>query len=519
MEKVLNMTYASSLTELCAVNSSFDSGILRICYPGENRNKTALSKEDIERCLPSIYNCPIVCNYSREDNTLGGHDIELVRDSNGNLKIVNVTQPVGVIPESARVWFAPVEEEDGTIRDYLHVDALIWKRQEAYQKIKEDGVTAQSMEIKIKDSEVINGVLHIKDFEFTAFTLLGVEPCFESASLEMFSKQDFKFALSEMMQELKESFQTIAPSTSEVDNTHPQDNSTEGGNRTLDEKMNLVAQYGIDINNLEFSIEDMSIEELTEKFEAMKTAQPTATEPAVTEPIGATEPTPTGFALTSNIVDELYRVLGEIKITREWGECTRYWYVDCDLDATEVYCWDTEDWLLYGFKYSIDGDAITVDFESKKRKKYIIADFDEGEQNSPFMQAFSLLEDKLREHADIVAKYQTASETISTMETELSTLRKFKSDAEANEAKQKRDAIFAMFEDLAGIEAFEQLRENCVEYDNVTLEEKCFAIRGRNSTNAKFSLEPKAPKLKVDKTDISNEPYNGVFVKYGISTN
>ena len=60
MDKVLNMTFASSLTNLCEVNSSFDTGVLRICYTGENRNKSFFSKEAIVNSIPTIYNCPIV---------------------------------------------------------------------------------------------------------------------------------------------------------------------------------------------------------------------------------------------------------------------------------------------------------------------------------------------------------------------------------------------------------------------------------------------------------------------------
>ena len=153
MDKVLNMTFASSLTNLCEVNSSFDTGVLRICYTGENRNKSFFSKETIVKSIPTIYNCPIVCNYDRETDTLGGHDIELVCDGNGALKLINATTPVGVIPESAKVWFDDYEEDDGTIHEYLYAEVLLWKRQEAYQKIKKDGITAHSMEIKVKDGK------------------------------------------------------------------------------------------------------------------------------------------------------------------------------------------------------------------------------------------------------------------------------------------------------------------------------------------------------------------------------
>ena len=500
MDKVLNMTYASSLTNLCEVNSSFDTGVLRICYTGENRNKSFLSKEAITKSIPTLYNCPIVCNYDRESDTLGGHDMEIVCDGDGNLRIVNVTTPVGVIPESAKVWFGDYTEDDGTVHEYLYAEVLLWKRQEAYRKIKNDGITAHSMEIKVKSGKSVDGVYHVADFEFNAFALIGVTPCFESSALEMFSKNNFKQQMSEMMQDLKETFTTVNPSK-EDDNTHPQNYSMEGGEKVLEDKMNLAAKYGIDVDKLDFSIEDFTVEELTENFEAMKNDGEKG------EPDGK-------FALTSNMVEEINRVLTAEKVTRDWGECPRYCYVDCDIEAGEVYCWDRNDWLLYGFAFSVDGDSINIDFESKKRKKYVIADFDGGEQASPIAPVFELMENKLKDYAEIETKFNAASDTITSMTAELDELRQFKTDTENATAMVEREEVFAQFEDLVGIEAFETLKDDCMKYDLETLEEKCFAIRGRNGAALKFSAKEKAPKLKVPKTDISNEPYGGLFVKY-----
>ena len=50
------------------------------------------------------------------------------------------------------------------------------------------------------------------------------------------------------------------------------------------------------------------------------------------------------------------------------------------------------------------------------------------------------------------------------------------------------------------------------------LEEKCYAIRGRNGSVAKFSYEPKAPKLPVEKNNVTPEPYGGVFTEFGITS-
>lgn len=511
MEKVLNMTYASSLTNLCEVNSSFDSGILRICYTGANRNNSFISRRSIERNIKTIYNCPIVCNYDRETDTLGGHDVEVVRDNGGQLHIVNVTQPVGVIPESARVWFEDYTEEDGTVHEYLYAEVLLWKRQEAYRKIKEDGITAHSMELTVTNGSYIDRVYHINDFEFTAFTLIGVEPCFESSALETFSKHDFKEQLSEMMDDLKEVFSKVNTSN-EDDDTHPQ-KFTEGGNKVLEEKKELMAKYGIDIDTLDFSIEDFTVEELTEKFEAIKSAQDNSA--SVKQDSDGTE---NKFGLISNLIDELRRVLSAETVTCECCEISRYWYVDCDIEANEVYCWDTNDWLLYGFTYVVDGDSVAIDYESKTRKKWAVVDFDEGEQDSPFGAVFGMMRDKLSALADIENKFNAASDTISSLEREVTKLRKFKSDTEDEIARTERDNILCQFEDLYGVDAFENLRSNCMEYDLETLEEKCFAIRGRNGTTAKFSVESGATKLRVDKTDIDtnepNEPYGGLFVEY-----
>lgn len=515
MDQVLKLTFASSLTALCEANESFDTGVLRVAYHGENRNKSVISKETFERCIKSMYNCPIVCNYNREDNSIGGHDVELVHTTDGGLRLVNVTEPLGVVPESASYSWQTVTEEDGTEHEYLFVDVLLWKRQEAYRKIKENGVTSQSMEIAVKSGELKDGLFYINDFEFTAFTLIGVEPCFESASLVLFSEQEFEVQMYKMMQDVKRSFSKVDTPTGD-DDIHPQI-TAKGGEKVLEEKMKLASEYGIDVDTLDFSMEDMTIEELTEKFEAMKAAE---SEPAA-EPEAA-EDTAEDFALGRNVREELERALSAETVKREWGEYPRYCMWDYDAELSEVYAWDDEDWLLYGFAYTMDGDAITVQFETKKRMKIVVAPF-EGEQASPFAAVFAQMSEKIAANAEWEAKYQTASDAMTNMETELNELRTYKAGVEQAEAEAAEKAaqaeVFAQFTDLDGNEAFETLRANCAGMDTDTLTEKCYALRGRFGTQAKFSYEPKAPKIAVDKTIEEDEPYGGVVAKYGKKSN
>lgn len=516
MGKVVHMAYSSSLSSLCEINSSFDTGVLRIAYTGANRNGSFISKETFERCIETLYNCPIVCHYDRETDSIGGHDVELVTNEDGGMRLVNMTIPIGVIPESSKYFWSVVEEEDGTEHEYLCADVLIWKRQEAYRKIKEDGITAHSMELTVKDGEMEGGLFVIKDFEFTAFCLLGDEhePCFESSALGLFSYDEMKKQMAEMMSDLKNEFSLVVPPVGDND-THPQNHPMEGGEKVLNEKLALVAEYGLEVENLEFSIEDLTLEELREKFEAMKPAEPVA-DPVVDEPA---EPQ-VDFALAGQIRDEIYNALSVEKIECCWGEMTRYHYVDHDHEALQVYCYDAEDWKLYGFVYSMNGDNVVIDFESKKRMKFAIVDFDEGEQSAPFASIFEeVTKQYTANDTQWSEKYQTASDTITSMENELGTLRQFKTDTEEAALAVARDEVFAQFEDLVGVEEFDALRENCAEYELDALEEKCFAIRGRRGVTAKFAHESKPPKLKVEKTQPVNEPYGGLFTRYGHTDN
>lgn len=111
-KKNVNLVFSSSVRDLTAVNESFDRGVMRVAYHGKNRNKMFISKEAFERAIPTIYNCPVVCSYNREEDTIGSHDVEVVK-KNGRMRLVNMTAPVGVVPESAGTWWEEVIEENG----------------------------------------------------------------------------------------------------------------------------------------------------------------------------------------------------------------------------------------------------------------------------------------------------------------------------------------------------------------------------------------------------------------------
>lgn len=503
----------AAITNVHEINSSFASGTLRVMYLGGNRNGSFFTKDAVTRALPSLKNVPIVCHWMDDAGEIGGHDIKIVSDDSGNMRIKNLTEPCGVVPDHAVFSFQKEYDESGDEHEYLVIDnVILWKRQDVFNHIKNDlgGHVKHSMEIVVNNSfSTDEGLVNIVDFEFTALCLLeNCEPCFQGSALELYTAQHFKKKMEQMMEELsfalKEKQEEITTSSQEVDDIHPH-NPTEGGEEVLEEKKALVEKFGLDVEALDFSIEDMTLEAIEEKLTAMQEVD--------TDNDNAED----NFALNSNITEELVRALGVEKVQRDWGESSRYWYVDCDLEQSEVYCWDTSDWLLYGFDYSVDGDAISIDYNSKKRMKYVIVPF-EGEQASPFAPVFELMSQKIQESAEWESKYQDASATIESMQKdldELNELRKYKLDVENEKMRQEREELFTQFDDLVGIEAFENLVEHCNEYDLDTLEEKLYAVRGRNGTTAKFAATNKSQKRAVDTTPEPESPYGDLFERYG----
>lgn len=272
----------------------------------------------------------------------------------------------------------------------------------------------------------------------------------------------------------------------------------------MNEKNELLQEFGLKAEDLDFSIDDFTVEELRAKFEELKAGEPTP----------ASDPEPTSaFSLTGEqLVSEIMESLRAVVMTTDWSdEWPRYWYDDYSLDPAEVYFHDCEDWHVYGAPFSMNGDHVVIDFEAKKRKKIAFVDFDEGEQTSYF---------SLKDFADAVtagtqakAQAQFSAEK-EQLQAQVETLNAFKLQKEKEERDAAEAAVFAKFPDLEEVQEFSDLRANCSEMALDALEEKCYAIRGRNQ-KVNFSVGPdKAQKLPVERLSTVDEPYGGAYSKY-----
>jgi FtsZ-binding cell division protein ZapB len=207
-----------------------------------------------------------------------------------------------------------------------------------------------------------------------------------------------------------------------------------------------------------------------------------------------------------------------------WGEVERYFYVDYDSDQSEVYCFDcAEDWKLYGFSYSMNGDHVVINFDSKKRKKFSIVDFDEGSPDFDYKYALdhfgktiltSQCVEFSRIKSELEEKYHVASQTIENMQFEINNLKEYQKSKMNDERKSAENELFARFADLDGVEAFEHLRSNCTDMTLEDVESKCFEIRGRHTSLNFSATKPKATRIVVERNQFGDEPYGGLFIEY-----
>lgn len=516
MNKITNVTYhfeeALNVHALCEVNRSFDKGVLKIAYHGKNRNGTYISKEVFENALPSLANVPVVTHYLRKEDDLGGHDMELITGEDGKLYMVYVTEPVGVVPSSPNCWWEEVEEENGTVHEYLCVEVLLWKRQEAYKLIKESGVVGQSMEITINDGHDGDDAYHIDSFIFTALCLLGDEhePCFESASLNVFGLSSFQAQYQEMLNEFKLAFAQVSgtnpvqggeePMNNELDINVPVEGTPE--NVVVDVNIGAPAEEAVEASVASEGVESgegENFEETTEEPVEAPTEDGTegsgsdnpADDSNGVDGEPSDEPVEEKFSLT--LMDKLSEIqvalASKESILDPWGyEMPRFCFVD--VQDSDVIFWDAkENWMLMGAPIIESGDKIEIAFDQMKRKKVTYEDFIDGANASDWMnQMFSVLTERL-----------VSSERLNDLQGQYDALNgKYVILHEAEQARldaEHREAIagvFEKFEKLLGGDAeFETLK--ALEHEDVeALENKCFGLYGKKK--AVFTVADKKQK-------------------------
>ena len=242
-KKYSSITFKAKVKPIKPVNPEFDLVKIYVQGVGKNRNGSYMSKENIEKALPTLNYCPVVghiIEYTDNDGNkrryIGGHDYEI--DDNWEFK--NLTVPYGVVVENSYDW--ETVNEYGTDVEYLTANAILWTGR--YPELKEciysdDTWFNQSMEINIGEGKYRpldedSNYTEFLEWDYSALCLLGkadenstnghtdssehTEPCFISSRVlpVEFEKSEFEMIMTEMKQKLSQCFDNQS-SNSEVD--------------------------------------------------------------------------------------------------------------------------------------------------------------------------------------------------------------------------------------------------------------------------------------------------------------
>ena len=209
MPKVLS--FNSMVSDYEIVNPEFARVKVYVCYAGRNRNKSSIDERVLEKMSQSIYGVPMVAEYDKEHNCFKGHGGKIEITDEG-IDFVETTVPYGFVDPKTPVFYEEVTELDGiTKHNYLCCYAYLWYKRypevESVLKNQDNKKIGQSMEIQVDSYEIDeDGYCVIKDGYFSALAMLGVEPCFESASVtSKFSKDE-----SDIWEEMINSFKKFS---------------------------------------------------------------------------------------------------------------------------------------------------------------------------------------------------------------------------------------------------------------------------------------------------------------------
>ena len=209
MPKVLN--FNSMVSDYEIVNPEFARVKVYVCYAGKNRNMSSIDEQVLEKMSQSIYGVPMVAEYDKEHNCFKGHGGKVEITDEG-IDFVETTVPYGFVDPKTPVFYEEVTELDGiTKHNYLCCYAYLWYKRypevESVLKNQDNKKIGQSMEIQVDSYEIDeDGYCVIKDGYFSALAMLGVEPCFESASVtSKFSKDE-----SDIWEEMINSFKKFS---------------------------------------------------------------------------------------------------------------------------------------------------------------------------------------------------------------------------------------------------------------------------------------------------------------------
>lgn len=514
-EKILLLSHLK-FSSIEKINDNFLKAKCYVMALGKNINKSHFSKENVDKAYSTLAYAPVIGHLMVDDNGvyhLGGHDYKLdLKDFTLKSQCV----PFGVVLPSESPVYEDVTEASGAVSTYLTCEVVIWISR--YPELSDafynaDIFTNQSMEIFCSKSIPLAEdptYMDVVDFSFDALCMLGksdddkfnVAPCFPSASIVplaySINKDEFTIFMNELKEELSLCFNR---DTSKKE---------KGGTNILDKKLEILQKFGKTIEDLDFSIDSLSEEDLSLKMEELFGEKSNYSSDDPSNDV-------ISFSATYNEKrDALRDALKSIVVKDDDGNYvseTGFYLVDFDDTYVylEKYYWDTNGSdMKYGRRqYSFD----------EKTNAVTLSDvFEEMVVTWLTLDEKAKLDETRANYEELTKEFNLYKETHSSENSEIDALKSYK-------AKNEAAVIFSKYEDKIGETVeFKDLKDNIEAYSLDALEKECIYIMGLHASELqfaktkentdgihtlKFSIEPPMDNQKED-----TEVYGGLFSKY-----
>ena len=472
---------------------------LKVCHTETNRNGSHISKENMEKAMPTLKYRPILAYiHELSDGTKDfyAHNMEIIENEDGETEINYLEKQVGCFTADDP-WLEYDKKKDKT---YVMAYGVIPETYtDAADIIRRKNGTKVSCELVINELSynAKEKYLDLTDFYFGATTLLGVDEDGNEigegmlgarADIEDFCHKEPTFTYQDKMIEVLEK---LNATLSNFNNT-----TQKGGNEMKFEE--LLAKYGVTAEDVTFETEGLSDEELEAKFAEAFEDNGNGDEgdnsdegvgdgegdnddnegsgDGDSEGEGTGDGEPETFTKTFTVElshDDIRYAL--YNLISQYDEEDNDWYsIRSVYDSYFI----MQGWInnkLYKLGYAVDGENVSLEGDRQEVFEMILTESEK------------LAIEKMREDYSI-------------LEGKYNELKEFKDNFDASELKAKKDAIFAReeYSVLAEDKAFKELQENAEKYSVEELDVKADVIFAKYiKAKGEFSAKDGAKKPQV----------------------
>lgn len=486
---------------------------LKVCHIDTNRNGSHISKENMEKAMPTLKYRPILAYiHQLDDGTYDfyAHNMEIVEDENGEEKINYIEKQVGCFTTDDPY----LEYDKDNDKTYVNAYAVIPEEYtEAANIIRRKNGTKVSCELVIDELSynAKEKYLDLTSFYFGGCTLLGCDENGNEIGEGMLGSRadiadfchkkpvfDYQEKLVEMLDKLNNTLSSFN-----------KNNAEKGVREEMNHFEELLKKYGFTVDELDFDYENMSDEELDSAFEDFKcrkkkceeedsgvdgseegNSEEAGSEEGTSEEGNSEEENPEdsnddeddavddeskknsenfvkNFKVEISHEDIRYALYNLIA---EYEESDNEWYgiyaVYDDYFVMQGWC----NGKFYKQGYSIDGENVSLDGERTELFQMLLTESEK------------LAVDKLRgDYAELEAKYNE--------------LKTFKDNYDAAEIKAKKDSIFAdeAYNDIRESDDFKALMNDAENYSVEEIQNKCDLLFAANEKKVKFAANKNKP--------------------------